>query len=93
MSGAPTQQQTSLTSPAGPVYTFSFHFVLMCIVIIDAVQQGDALTLWCSGFAVLSVVIVIIDAVQQGDAEMSHPHGQVSAVLLPCGVVGLLYCL
>ena len=39
MSGAPTQQQTSLTSP---VYTSSFSFVLVCLVIIDPVQQGNA---------------------------------------------------
>ena len=42
MSGATTQQQTSLTSPAGIVYTFSFSFVLMCLLIIAPVQQGDA---------------------------------------------------
>ena len=41
-SGAPTQQQTSLTSPAGPFYTISFiFFVWMCLVIIDPVQQED----------------------------------------------------
>ena len=27
MSAAPTQQQTSLTSSAGPVYNFSFYFL------------------------------------------------------------------
>ena len=42
MSGAPTQQPTLLTSSAGPLYTFSFSFVLMYLVIIDPVQQGDA---------------------------------------------------
>ena len=43
MSGTPPQQQTSLTFPAGPVYTFRFTLVLiMCFVIIDPVQQPDA---------------------------------------------------
>ena len=42
VSGSPTQQQTSLTPSAGMVYTFSFSFVLVCFVIIDPVQQGDA---------------------------------------------------
>ena len=41
LSGAPTQQQTSLTS-AGMVCTFSFSFVLMCLRIIFPVRQGDA---------------------------------------------------
>ena len=57
MSGAPTQQQTTLTSPAWMVYTFSFSFVLVCLV-------------------------VIVDPVQQGDAQISHPLGQVSVVLV-----------
>ena len=68
VSGSPTQQQISLTSPVGMVNTFSFCFVLVCLVIIDPVQQGDAqlshplcqvsavpLTVWCSGLAILSV--------------------------------------
>ena len=42
MSGAPAEQRTSLTSPAGPVYTFSLSFVLVCLVIIYQVQHGDA---------------------------------------------------
>ena len=42
MSGTTTQQQTSLTSPAGQVYTFSVSFVLMCLLIIDPVQQGTS---------------------------------------------------
>ena len=70
LSGAPTPQQTSLTSPAGMVYTFSFSFVLIYLVIIDPVQQGDALmshrlcqvsdvpvTVWCSRLAILSEVM------------------------------------
>ena len=42
LSGAPTQQQTSLTSPAGIVYTFRFSCVLICLVMIYLVQQGYA---------------------------------------------------
>ena len=70
MTGSPTQQQTSLTSPAGMVYTFSFSFVLVCLVIFDPVQQGDdqlscpfclvsavPVTVWCSGWAILCVVM------------------------------------
>ena len=66
VSGSPTEQQTSLTSPAGMVYTFSFSLVLVCLVIIVPVQQGDVqlshplsqvsavpVTLWCSGLAIL----------------------------------------
>ena len=30
------------TSPAGPVFSFSFSFALMYLVIIDPAQQGDA---------------------------------------------------
>ena len=68
--GSPTQQQTSMTSSAGIVYTFTFSFVLVCLAIIDPVQQGDAqlshprcqlsavpLTVCCSGLAILSVVM------------------------------------
>ena len=68
--GSPTQQEISLTSPAGMVYTFSFSFVLVCLVIIDTVHQGDDqlshpllpcqcctwVTVWCNGAAVLCVV-------------------------------------
>ena len=73
MSGSPTQQHTSLTSPAGMVYTFSFSFVLVCLVIIDPVTQGNAqlshplcqvsavpVTVWCSGLTTLCVVIYLI---------------------------------
>ena len=73
VSGSPTQQQTSLTSPAGMVYTFSFSFVLVCLVIIDPVQQGDAqlshplcqvsavpVTVCCSGLAILCVVMYLV---------------------------------
>ena len=73
MSGSPTQQQTSLTSPAGIVYTFRFSFVLLCLEIIDPVHQGDAqlshplcqvsavpVTVWCSGLAILCVVMYLI---------------------------------
>ena len=69
--GSPTQQQTSLTTPAGMVYTFSFSFVWVCLVIIDPVQQRDAqlshplcqvsaVTVWCSGLAILSVVMYLM---------------------------------
>ena len=60
-------------TPAGMVYTFSFSFVLVCLVIMDPVRQGDAqlshplsqvsavpVTVWCSGLAILSVVIYLI---------------------------------
>ena len=73
VSGSPTQQQTSLTSPAGMVYTFSFSFVLVCLVIIDPVQHLDLdlshplcqvsavpVTVWCSRLAELSVVMYLI---------------------------------
>ena len=73
VSGSPTQQQTSPTYPAGMVYTFSFSFVLVCLMIIDRVQQEDAqlshplcqvsavpVTLWCSGLAILSVVMYLM---------------------------------
>ena len=69
VSGSPTRPQTSLTSPAGMVYTFSFSFVLVCLVIIDQ-GDGDAqlshplclvsavpVTVWCSGLAILHLVI------------------------------------
>ena len=42
MSASSTEKQTSLKFPNGMVYTFSFSFVLVCLVIIDPVQQGDA---------------------------------------------------
>ena len=71
--GSPIQQQTSLASPAGMVYIFSFSFVLVCLVIIDPVQHGDAqlshplcqvsavpVTMWCSGLAILSVVMYLM---------------------------------
>ena len=73
MSGSPSQQQTSLTFPAGMVYTFSFSFVLVCLVIIDPVQQSDAqlshplcqvsvvpVTVWCSVLAILYVVMYLM---------------------------------
>ena len=76
MSGSPTQQHTSLTS-AGMVYTFSFSFVLVCLVIIDTVHQVDAqlsyplcqvsavpVTVWCSGLAILCVVMYLMPGTQ-----------------------------
>ena len=55
------------------VYTFSFSFVLVCLVIIDPVQQGDAqlshplcqvsavpVTVWCCGLAILCVVMYLM---------------------------------
>ena len=71
--GFVTQQQTSLTYPAGMVYTFRFFFALVCLVIIDPVHQGDAQlshplcqvsavpdTVWSSGLATLCVVMYLI---------------------------------
>ena len=73
VSGSHTQLCTSLISPAGMVYTFSFSFVLACLVIIDPVQQGDAqlshplcqvsaepVAVWCSGLAILCVVMYLM---------------------------------
>ena len=73
VSFSPTQKQISLTSPAGMVYTFSFSFVLVCLVIIDIVEQGDAqlshplcqvsavhVTVWYSGLAMLSAVVTYL---------------------------------
>ena len=67
VSGSPKQQQTSLTS-AGMVYTLIFLFVLVCLVIIDPVLQGDAqlshplcqgsavpVTVWCNGLPIQGV--------------------------------------
>ena len=72
-SDSPTQQHTSLTSPAGMIYTFSFSFVFVCLVIIDPVQQEDAqlsrplcqasavpVTVWCSGVAILCAVMYLM---------------------------------
>ena len=73
VSGSATQQQTvHMTSPAGMVYTFSFSFVLVCLVLIDPVQHGDAqlshpfyqvraapVTVWYSGLAILCVVMCV----------------------------------
>ena len=72
VSGSPTQQQISLTS-AGMDYTFSFSSVLVCLVIIDPVQRGDAhlsyplcqvsavpVTVWCCGLAILCVVMYLV---------------------------------
>ena len=54
-------------------FTFSFSFVLVCLVIIDPVQQGDAqlshplcqvsavhVTVWCSGLAIWCVVMYLM---------------------------------
>ena len=54
----------------GDGFSFSFSFVLVFLVIIDPVQQGDALlshpicqvsavpvTAWCSGLAILCIVM------------------------------------
>ena len=55
------------------VYTFCFSFVLVCLAIIDIVQQGDAqlshplcqvsavpVTVWCSGVVILRVVMYLM---------------------------------